>query len=328
MDSARSRATPSGAAGAEDIPSPHELMKAALGVPCEPKRSMVECGLLLLISSAAGYERRRRAIRSTYLSDLDPRRVSYRFLLGAPTQDQRAALDKEDEEHGDLLQLDGIPESYETLWPKLVGGWRWSVATHDFRYWMHADDDSYVRLGGVLAWLREADAQAAPTAPAGLYAGYMWDGTDGRRTVPVRDAAQKSYMPRDQWEEDTYPAFASGCGFLLSRGLVDELVRRSPSFSFFRLIDVPVGICLAQLPADSFRLVHIPEVRAYRPLPLYRSDTLVQHYMQPEEFHQYHQRALADAAGAGDAADGDADAESERRAAEVYDLLRAARCMR
>ena len=83
---------------------------------------MVECGLLLLISSAAGYERRRRAIRSTYLSDLDPRRVSYRFLLGAPTQDQRAALDKEDEEHGDLLKLDGIPESYETLWPKLVGG--------------------------------------------------------------------------------------------------------------------------------------------------------------------------------------------------------------
>ena len=159
----------------------------------------------------------------------------------------------------------------------------------------------------------------------------MWDGTDGRRTVPVRDAAQKSYMPRDQWEEDTYPAFASGCGFLLSRGLVDELVRRSPSFSFFRLIDVPVGICLAQLPADSFRLVHIPEVRAYRPLPLYRSDTLVQHYMQPEEFHQYHQRALADAAGAGDAADGDAadaESESERRAAEVYDLLRAARCMR
>ena len=33
-------------------------------------------------------------------------------------------------------------------------------------------------------------------------------------------------------------------------------------------------------------------MRPYRPLPLFRADTIVQHYMQPEEFRQFHQRAL------------------------------------
>jgi hypothetical protein len=38
------------------------------------------------------------------------------------------------------------------------------------------------------------------------------------------------------------------------------------------------------------------QVRPYRPLPLFRADTIVQHYMQPEEFRQFHQRALEAAA--------------------------------
>ena len=40
-------------------------------------------------------------------------------------------------EHNDLLYVD-VPESYATVWPKIVACWRWSVATHEFRYWVHA----------------------------------------------------------------------------------------------------------------------------------------------------------------------------------------------
>jgi len=120
-------------------------MRLALSVPAAPETERVQCELLLLISSAAGYERRRKAIRATYLSLLDGTdgapRVRYRFLLGAPRPEQCAALEAEQAEHGDLLQLP-TPESYETLWPKWVASWRWSVATHNFGFWMHADDDS------------------------------------------------------------------------------------------------------------------------------------------------------------------------------------------
>ena len=81
-----------------------------------------------------------------------------------------------------------MPESYETLYPKVVASWRWSVATHDFGFWMHADDDSYVRLDLLLEWLSSPFA----TPNQGLYAGYIWDGSEGRRTKPLRDPAAKN----------------------------------------------------------------------------------------------------------------------------------------
>ena len=123
------------------------------------------CSMLLLISSAAGYERRRQAIRATYLEHLEQSpalasRVSYRFLLGAPKPEQEAVLAAEQAEFGDLLQV-GVPESYETLFPKVVAAWRWAVATHEFGFWMHADDDSYVRLDLLL----DLDADLGPHDP-------------------------------------------------------------------------------------------------------------------------------------------------------------------
>ena len=127
-----------------------EAMRGALSQPATPSPSPPKCELLLLISSAAGYERRRKAVRESYLSRLRERAadigvaVRYRFLLGAPRPEQAHTLDAEHAQHGDLLQV-AVPESYETLWPKIVAAWRWALATHDFTWWMHADDDSFVR---------------------------------------------------------------------------------------------------------------------------------------------------------------------------------------
>lgn len=245
--------------------------------------------------------------------------IQYRFLLGAPRPEQVAALEAEQREHGDLLQVP-VVESYETLWPKLVAAWRWSVDHLRFQFWMHADDDSYIRLDTLLRYL------SAPTTPArGLYAGYIWDGSEGRRTRPLRDPAAKSFMPLEQWAEEDYPPFASGCGFLLSHDLVAALVDASPSFAFFRVIDVPVGIALARLRrADDapLSIVHLETVRPYRPLPLFREETMVQHYLQPEELPQFHAQAYPAAPKS------HSDRESDARIAAVYDLFVGAKVMR
>jgi galactosylxylosylprotein 3-beta-galactosyltransferase len=276
------------------LPTPEEMMRLAVSQPAEPEEGRESCELVLLISSAAGYERRRQAIRATYLtllrsdndaSPLSPeqrRSIRYRFLLGAPKPEQAEALSAEQEEHGDLLQV-AVPESYESLWPKLVACWRWAHATYDFRFWMHADDDSFIRFELLLRYL------GAPETPArGLYAGYIWDGSEGRRTAPLRDPTAKSYaayqpisaahrhhrapappppppsqpptiptstsaipsspslppryMPVEQWPHPYYPPFASGCGFVISHDLVAWLVSESAAFTFFRVIDVPVGL--------------------------------------------------------------------------------------
>jgi galactosylxylosylprotein 3-beta-galactosyltransferase len=320
-----------------------------------PSASQRKCDVLLIISSAAGYERRRRALRRTYLSDVHGRRkqqqqphdsnkgcskdkcfggkVEYRFLVGeAPTAEERAALRAENAEHGDLLFV-GVPESYETIFAKVVAAWRWAVAAYEFTFFMHADDDSYVRLDLLLDWVRSP----AAIPSQGLYAGYMWDGSEGRRTKPLRDPAQKSYMPIDQWPHGSYPSFASGCGHLIAYDLVAKLVAKSPTMNFFRggVFDVAIGIYLAGIaaadPKVNLRLLHLDAIRPYRPLPLFRPDTLVQHYMQPEEFQQFHERVVAATAAVGMGKEDQAAAtaaESEQRIAAVYDLFVQAKVMR
>lgn len=193
-----------------DLGSGARAMEMAVATPATPQANRTKCDIILLISSAAGYERRRKVIRSTYLRALKASpalasRVQYRFLLGAPKPEQEAVLAAEQAEYGDLLQV-GVTESYETLFPKVVAAWRWAVATHDFGFWMHADDDAYIRVDMLLRWLDTAPAAQPPT---GLYAGYIWDGSEGRRTKPLRDPTAKSYMPVDQWPHDSYPPFAS-----------------------------------------------------------------------------------------------------------------------
>lgn len=299
------------------------------------------CDVILLISSAAGYERRRSVVRKTYLSLLTAdaslaRRIKCKFLVGAPaTSAEVAALEAEEAEHGDLLQV-AVPESYDMLFPKLVAAWHWAVATHDFTFFMSADDDSYIRLDLVARWI---DSPLA-TPPTGIYAGYIWDGSDGRRTRPLRDPTAKSYMPHEQWPHDNYPPFASGCGFLLAHDLVASLVEMSPTFTFFRVVDVPVGVFLSRLPEGRVRILHLDEVRAYRPLPLFRPETMVQHYMQPEEFRSFHERAIAAAAANSPTAAGMGGAvaaagatssvvdDSEQRIAAVYELFVQAKVMR
>lgn len=104
-------------------------------------------------------------------------------------------------------------------------------------------------------------------------------------------------MPREQWPADAFPAFASGCCFVLSADLVlDVFVSRAglrpPSpraLRFIRVFDVPVGVALAEH-AGVVR-VHAERIRPYRPLPLFQPDSIAQHYMRPEEFRPFCERA-------------------------------------
>ena len=124
---------------------------------------------------------------------------------------------------------------------------------------------------------------------------------------------------------------SQGCGFLLARDLIEGLVEASPTFTFFRVIDVPIGVFVDRLPPalkQTLRIVHLEEIRPYRPLPLFRADTIVQHYMQPEEFKEFHARAVAAAVVDADGAAMAAEAEREQRIAQVYDMFVQAKVMR
>jgi len=206
-------------------------------------------------------------------------------------------LRKEAEAEGDITLVD-VAEGYEHLWRKalvflgsLVAGGR-----SDLTYVMHADDDSFVRLDLLMPFLAACPRER-------FYWGYIWDGTGNRVTAPIRNTRNKSHMPQEQYPLDYYPPFASGCGFVLSWDLVLELTKQP--LANFRLLDPPFGIHLCGPPADGYLVlaepvvpVHDERVRPYRPLPIYRPGTLVQHYLRPEEMKPYYENALQEAAAA------------------------------
>ncbi|KAL6751034.1 hypothetical protein V8C86DRAFT_2790219 [Haematococcus lacustris] len=196
--------------------------------------------------------------------------------------------------HGDMELVDA-EEGYQHLWRKaLVYLRHLQVQSQEGvqpapDFVMHADDDSFVRLDLLLPlvarWPRSRH-----------YWGYVWDGTGARATAPIRNPLNKSFMPEHQYALDWYPPFASGCGFALSWDLVEALL--ALPLPDYRLLDPPFGIhlcgppdlCVVQPPVTP---VHDEQVRPYRPLPTFRPDTLVQHYLRPEEMAPYFHQALA-----------------------------------
>ncbi|GBF93985.1 hypothetical protein Rsub_06234 [Raphidocelis subcapitata] len=270
---------------------------------------------VVLVSSARGNADRRRACRNTWFkyaaSEDSPlphtlrARLLLRFLVAADTSD--AALASEAAAHGDVLSVEA-PEGYGHLWRKVLVALAGVEARGlDYSYFVHADDDSLLRLD-LLAPLLEASPRDR------FYWGYIWnadgpaEGGGGRTTAPIRNPRNKSHMPAEQYPLDFYPPFASGCGFALSRDLVRALLARP--LPDYRLLDPPFGIhlcgcerCVLREPVVP---VHDGRVRPYRGIPIFHPSTLVQHYLRPEEMGPFYSQALQHARhqreGGGDAA--------------------------
>eukprot|EP01090_Pellita_catalonica_P006270 TRINITY_DN16475_c0_g1_i1.p1 TRINITY_DN16475_c0_g1~~TRINITY_DN16475_c0_g1_i1.p1 ORF type:complete len:287 (+),score=26.01 TRINITY_DN16475_c0_g1_i1:26-886(+) len=249
--------------------------------------------LVIMVNSAVSYRDRRDSIRRTWkkyvssnpsissLSKADQDCVAIFFCLGRVQKEQ--STEEEQDKHGDIIHVD-IEESYDTLAKKTLAFMTWlQEQKFNFDHFMHADDDSFIRIDLLLPILRKLPQKK-------LYWGYIWDNVKERITRPLRDPTAKSYMPYEQYEIDAYPPFACGCGFILSRDLVEYLITNARYFKDFRLVDVAFGIYL--YPLAGINRLNEDRVRPYRPLPLFRSDTVIQHYMKPEEFQPFFQRAI------------------------------------
>ncbi|KAI8464209.1 MAG: galactosyltransferase-domain-containing protein [Monoraphidium minutum] len=196
-------------------------------------------------------------------------------------------LAAEQAQHGDLMLVDAA-EGYQHLWRKAL------VALRELEgrgvscaYFVHADDDSLLRLDLLVPLL-----EAAPRERH--YWGYIWDGTGNRMTAPIRNPNNKSHMPEEQYPYDSYPPFASGCGFVLSWDLVRALLAQP--LPDYRLLDPPFGIHLCGGPRCVLGApvvpVHDDRVRPYRGIPVFHPATLVQHYLRPEEMKPFYDQAL------------------------------------
>ncbi|GFR43600.1 hypothetical protein Agub_g4697 [Astrephomene gubernaculifera] len=285
--------------------------------------------LRIFISSAAQNANRRQALRKSWFRYLaDPSiqsSVSVCFVLSKDSESEELA--QEQAQHGDLV-LVNAPPGYHNLWRKALVFLAWleersssGGGSDSYDFVMHADDDSFLRLDLLVPLMAGWPRQR-------FYWGYIWDGTGNRVTAPIRNPANKSHMPQEQYPLDYYPPFASGCGFVLSRDLVRALLAQP--LPDYRLLDPPFGIhlCgppeLCVLPDGPVTPLHDDRVRPYRPLPTFRPDTLVQHYLRPEEMRPFYQQALEAASGDAAPAAGPSsqqDTSSSSAPAELYNTL-------
>lgn len=193
--------------------------------------------LIIMVDSGCRYLDRRQAIRQSWkllhqgpdspLTETERQSVDIWFVVGQDPAVQ-AQVAEEAATYGDVVQTN-VPDSYDTILRKMLEFLKLIAGRYTFDYFMHADDDSFVRLDALLAVSRQLPRER-------LYWGYAWnvDASSPRWTRPLRDPTAKSFMPFEQHAEDSYPPFASGCGFLLSYDLATYLAQSADQLPDYR----------------------------------------------------------------------------------------------
>ncbi|XP_015356830.1 beta-1,3-galactosyltransferase 6 [Marmota marmota marmota] len=194
--------------------------------------------------------------------------------LGA---EQRRALEREQERHGDLLLLPALRDAYENLTAKVLAMLAWLDEHVAFEFVLKADDDSFARLDALLAELRARE----PARRRRLYWGFF----SGRGRV----------KPGGRWREaawqlcDYYLPYALGGGYVLSADLVHYLRLSREYLRAWHSEDVSLGAWLA--PVDVQR-EHDPRFDTEYKSRGCSNQYLVTHKQSPEDMLEKQQMLL------------------------------------
>ncbi|XP_069354426.1 beta-1,3-galactosyltransferase 6-like [Maniola hyperantus] len=188
--------------------------------------------------------------------------VKIYFAIGTQNLDKQTLekLYAEDSRTNDLLLLDNFEDGYNKLATKLMLSLKWFHKNlKELKYVIKCDDDSFVRVDLVVADLEayapEMDGQAinhfiSRKESLPKYKGLYWGYFNGRAPV----------YKRGKWEEkawflcNTYLPYALGGGYVISRSIVDYVVRNSDFLSKYNSEDVSMGVWTAAL--DGINRVH------------------------------------------------------------------------
>ncbi|KAK1940449.1 Beta-1 [Phytophthora citrophthora] len=122
------------------------------------------------------------------------------------------AIELEKQVYGDLLtsELD-CDDKYTSLADKTKEFLHFAATTYpQAQYVMIADDDLYLRLDQIVAWLRGLGSRQR------FYAGEVHKIGNGLRSLPTRDPGSPHNLPREVYPLDELPPYALGASFFLS----------------------------------------------------------------------------------------------------------------
>lgn len=229
--------------------------------------------LLVGVFSSSNNFARRQAIRRSWMQYEAVRsgEVAVRFLIGLHKNKQvNLELWKESQAYGDI-QLMPFVDYYSLITLKTVAICVLGTKLLPAKYIMKTDDDAFVRIDEVISALKKND-------PNGLLYGLI-----SFESSPHRDKDSKWYISEAEWSNDSYPPWAHGPGYIISRDIAKFVAKghQDGKLKLFKLEDVAMGIWIQKFKEEGGKVNYVNDERFYN--SGCESDYVLAHYQEPRK---------------------------------------------
>ncbi|GAV71651.1 Gal-bind_lectin domain-containing protein/Galactosyl_T domain-containing protein [Cephalotus follicularis] len=207
-----------------------------------------------VFSTVNNFERR-MAVRMSWMQYEAVRSgaVAVRFFVGLHKSSQvNFELWREAQAYGDI-QLMPFVDYYSLISLKTIAICIMGTEILPAKYVMKTDDDAFVRIDEVLSSLKGKESH-------GLLYGLM-----AFESSPHREKDSKWYISEEEWPQASYPPWAHGPGYIISRDIAKFIVQghRRRDLKLFKLEDVAMGIWIEQFKNSGKNVQYINDDRFY-----------------------------------------------------------------
>ncbi|CAL5199051.1 unnamed protein product [Lathyrus oleraceus] len=227
--------------------------------------------LLIGVFSTGNNFERRMALRRSWMQYEAVRsgEVVVRFFIGLHKNNRvNLELWREAQAYGDI-QLMPFVDYYSLISLKTIAICIVGTKIIPSKYIMKTDDDAFLRIDEMLSSLKGKSSE-------GLLYGLI-----SSKSSPDRDGDSKWYISDEEWPHDTYPPWAHGPGYVISRDIAKFVVfgHQERKLQFFKLEDVAMGIWIERF-RNSGKEVHYENDERFYNAGC-ESNYILAHYQNP-----------------------------------------------
>ena len=192
--------------------------------------------LFIIIPSSPKNYKQRESVRNTWGSVINSyTSIKYMFFMGSigVSTSQRSDVLEERDKYGDIVILDDVEESFNTLSSKVLKAFTWAGIHIDSTYYFKVDDDCYIVIENVYKAITDKHFPKKR-----VLFGNMMIGS------PV--------LNEGKWAESNwilcphvYLRYASGMGYILSKDVVRFIVVNRHRLQIYHNEDVAIGTWVA-----------------------------------------------------------------------------------